>query len=80
MVQSKTVYGFKANLRNVNGQPLDSYHWSFYVLADTRGQARKLLEKYLEHPEQTGLKYDKCVGITDMTCETIIMEVPDNEP
>lgn len=83
MVQSKTVYGFKANLRKVNGQPLDTYQWPFYVLAKTQGKARQLLEEYLTHPEKTGLKYDKCVGIREMASETVIMEVadePDNKP
>lgn len=77
MICEKRVYGFKANLRKVNGQPLDNFQWPFYVLAETQGKARQLLQEYLSHPERTGLKYDACVGISEMASESIIMEAPD---
>ena len=52
----------------------DYYCISFQVLAEDCYKARNTLEKWLEHPEQTGWKYKTWVGITPMITNSIIID------
>lgn len=74
-MKNSTVYCFQVKL-----EYLDEYkskHDLYYtvdlkVLAEDKFEARRMLEKWLDNPEQTGWKYKKWLGITPMPSELVI--------
>lgn len=72
MVVEKTSYILLANLRK-SEDIHDTMEWEFQVFADDPFKAENMLRQWLSHPEQTGINYIECVGITPYKTKSILM-------
>lgn len=71
MVVETTTYLLEASLRK--GETVTgTMDWPFQVLANSPIEAEGILREYLLHPEQTGIRYIECVGITPIESRTVL--------
>lgn len=77
-MKQATTYNFKVKLEYLDEyKPNHDKHYytvDFQVLADDFYKAQRLLEAWLEKPEQTGWKYKTWLGIRPMPSSLIIVE------
>lgn len=71
VLKEKDVYCFKASLKHVNDD--DCFVVSFHVLAEDIFHAQTILEEWLKKPEQTGYRFECCVGITREASHRLIV-------
>lgn len=72
MITQRITYNFSANLQK-SDNVRDTEYWHFQVLANDSLEAEKMLLKYLSNPENTGIKYDECVGLRLLESGKIIV-------
>lgn len=72
------TYNFEVKLEYLDEckstHPEHYYIVLFQVLAEDKYNARKVLEKWLENPKQTGWKYKTWVGISPKASSSIIVD------
>ena len=71
LLTEKDVYNFTAHLKHVDDD--ECFDVAFRVLAEDVYQAKTILKEWLETPEQTGYRYDCCVGITAEPSNRVIV-------
>lgn len=72
MITRRITYNFLANLQK-NENLRDTEYWHFQVLANDSFEAEKMLLEYLSNPENTGIKYEECVGLRFLESGEIIV-------
>ena len=69
------VFGFIAKLHRADSENPKSYFIApFKVLAKTHDDAKNKLLEYLSRPEQTGLKYERCLELIDSSADIILID------
>ena len=77
MLKQHGTYRFEAKLKSIGE---DTYYFvTFQVLSDNKYNARAKLWEYLNHPEQTGYRYEECVGLTNKSCDWVLIEEKEDE-
>lgn len=72
MLKRYMCYCFEATLKSVDE---DSYYTkTFQVVSEDLGRARGKLWEYLNHPEQTFYRYEKCVKLTLQPVDFILID------
>jgi hypothetical protein len=72
MLKEKPVYHFKAYLKHVNQD--STFEVRFAVMADYKFEARAMLDEWLKCPEQTGYKFECCVGVVEEMGSYVIVD------
>jgi len=60
-LKEKDIFCFKAKLKYIDND--EYFIVPFKVLAEDRYKAQAILEEWLKTPQQTGYRFDCCVGI-----------------
>lgn len=72
MLKRYMVYYFEATLKEIDK---DSYYIrTFQVIAEDKERARGKLWEYLNHPEQTCYRYEKCNKLTFQSVDFILID------